>query len=148
MGGQAFLPWEHQIGRQQQHAVGAPGLGRLGHGDGGGRPVASAGNDRRPASGFSDGSLDDGFNLIRLQREKLARAACSEQTGEVILKHPVAVLTVGGFDELTLCVEMGHREGEQAAADRGGHLRRSHSGHGIPCLLADERPQRRSAFRV
>ena len=115
MGHQAFLDGHHQIGRQQQQAVGAGLLGRLGqlHRDGG--AIAAAGDHRGLALGFLHRGGDHGADFGRGQGEELAGAAGGEQAGQALeAQQPGAMFAIGAFLELEVLVEMGDGKGQQA----------------------------------
>ena len=118
-----------EVGRHQQEAVRAGGLGSLGLGD---RVLGRA--SRRSKHGYGarhlvDGRLDDAVGLLEREAEPLARAARGEEPGDGVLRQPREVLAVGRLVELQVVGEVRHREREQTALQLGGQIGRAVLGH-------------------
>ncbi len=110
MAHQAILARFGQVVRQQQHARGAQALGFLCEADGRAGRAACASQDRHLAAAGVDRSLDHIRVLAVGQREELAGATGCEQRAGAVRRQPFQAFSVGFGTEVTLFVEVGHRE--------------------------------------
>ena len=131
MGGQAVLLRSHEIGRQQQQAVGSGTLGGLGQFDRDGRAVTGRRDDRHPAGGLLHRSAEHAVDFGRREREELAGAARGEQAGDLVLGELREIPAIGPLVEGEIVAEMRDRKGQQAAANEFRHLGGRHGAHRI-----------------
>ncbi|MCY1179474.1 hypothetical protein D9M73_198780 [compost metagenome] len=105
--------------RQQQQAFGTQALGFLGVFDGLAGRTTDASQDRYRGCAGIDSGLDHLAVFAGSQGEELTGAAGGEQGAGAVGGEPFQALDVAGAVEVALGVEVGDREGQQAAGEDG-----------------------------
>ncbi|MNO43099.1 hypothetical protein D3C76_333120 [compost metagenome] len=119
VGGDAVLAGFGEVVGQQQQALGAQAFGFLGIFDGLAGGTADTGEDRHAAGAGIDGGLDHLAVLAGGQGEELTGTAGGEQGTGAVGGQPFQAFDVAGAMEIALGIEIGDREGQQAAGEDG-----------------------------
>ena len=119
MGNQPLLTGFGQVMRQQQNAVGAGTLGLLCALDGKTRGTTGTGNDRHLAAAGVHCCFDDFRVLVTSQRKELAGTTGGKQGCGAIRGQPFQALDVAFPVEVTVGIEVGQRERQQAVGHDG-----------------------------
>ena len=119
MGGNPVLAGFGEVVRQQQQPFGAEAFGLLGVLDGLAGSTAHTGQDRHAGRAGIHGGFHHLGIFAGRQGEKLTCAACGEQGAGAIRGQPFQALDVTRLVEITLGVEIGHRERQQTVGEDG-----------------------------
>jgi len=119
VGCNAVLTGFGEVVGQQQQTFGAQAFSLLGIFDGLACRTANTGEDRHAGGASINSGLYHLGIFAGRQGEKLTRAACGEQCGGAVRGQPFKTLDIARLVEVTLGVEIGHRERQQTVGEDG-----------------------------